>query len=413
MAHIYNSQLVSNHIMHLHIAAIPPAIVLEAQLRPMKDAFDLYHQVQNSHESKSSLGGPALPALGHGVAGSTGAAISNLATYPLALIITRLQIQIQRQLNVRSERGSGKYTSIPDAAFKIYSKEGGISGLYTGIVPDTLKTVTDSFLFFLAYNFLRQSRIRARGASGSYLPIVDELSVGFVAGAFSKLLTTPVANIVTRKQASYMLSEHAPMNAKTESMRSIALQIHSEKGFQGFWSGYSASLVLTLNPSLTFFFYETLKRLLLLRNQKLRPSAQMIFLLAAISKALASTITYPFSLAKSRAQAATKRIGGDDSDKKGSAKEGLYGPDMRSERSRNVFSTVNRIARTEGIGALYKGVDGEVLKGFLSHGLTMIMKDTVHSVIIQLYYTILRLSKRYPSPEKLTHIARQRIRTTS
>lgn len=265
----------------------------------------------------------------------------------------------------------------------------------------------------MAYTFLRQSRVRAQGTSRSYLPVADELTVGFLAGAFSKLLTTPVANIVTRKQASYMLSEHASRDAKNRSMRSIALQIRSEKGFQGFWSGYSASLVLTLNPSLTFFFYETLKSLLLPGNRGLRPTAQITFLLAAISKALASTITYPFSSAKSRAQASTKRSGDDDTDRIGSAKEGLYDANTRSERSGNVFSMVNQIAQTEGIRALYKGIDGEVLKGFFSHGLTMIMKDTVHSVIIQLYYTILKLSKRYPSPEKLTRMAKQSIRTTS
>ncbi|KAL8823701.1 MAG: hypothetical protein Q9191_005624 [Dirinaria sp. TL-2023a] len=354
--------------------------------------------------------GPALPALGHGVAGSAGAAISNLATYPLGLIITRLQLQ--RQLHESNEQGAKRYTSILDAAVKIYSKEGGIADLYTGIVPDTFKTVADSFLFFLAYTFLRQSRIRARGASESYLPVLDELSVGFLAGAFSKLLTTPVANIVTRKQASNMLSEHASRYAQNESLGSIALQIHSKQGFQGYWSGYTASMVLTLNPSLTFFFYELFKSILLPSNKKSRPAARITFLLAAVSKALASSITYPFAMAKSRAQAPTSRTGGDNTAKVDSAEEGLYGPNMRSERSRNVFSMVNNIARTEGIGALYQGVDGEVLKGFFSHGLTMIMKDTVHSVIIQLYYTILKLSKRYSGPEKLTRMAKQYVRTT-
>ena len=148
------------------------------------------------------------------------------------------------------------YESIPHAAEKIYAEEGGIKGLYIGVLSDTSKTIVDSFLFFLAYNYLRQSRMRSSKSPSKSLPVVDELSVGFLAGAFSKCLTTPIANIVTRKQTSSMLSSRPSDKETTEqdSVHSIARQIHRAKGLRGFWSGYSASLVLTLNPSLTFFF---------------------------------------------------------------------------------------------------------------------------------------------------------------
>ncbi len=103
-----------------------------------------------------------------------------------------------------------------------------------------------------------------------------------------------------------MLSGRDPgQDTDQGSLRSIASQIQGEKGVQGFWSGYSASLVLTLNPSLTFFLFEAFKRTLLPRSQRQSPSPQATFLLAAISKAIASTITYPFSLAKSRLQSSS------------------------------------------------------------------------------------------------------------
>lgn len=71
----------------------------------------------------------------------------------------------------------------------------------------------------------------------------------------------------------------------------------------------------------------------------------------------------------------------------------------------NVFTTILSIARTEGITALYEGLGGEVLKGFFSHGITMIVKEAVHKFVIQLYYAILKLLKRYPSPEQLAEMA--------
>ena len=343
------------------------------------------------------------------MAGSIGAAISNVTTYPLALIVTRLQIQQSLQKEALSSRKPG-YKSLQNAGTQIYNNEGGFAGFYTGVIPDTAKTIADSFLFFLAYNFIRQSRLQSLGESLKHLPVVDELGVGFCAGAFSKFLTTPVANIVTRQQA--LPKENSQVN-KESSMRAIALRIRSEKGLQGFWSGYSASLVLTLNPSLTFLFFETLKRHLLPRHQRSNPSAQATFLIAAISKALASTITYPFSLAKARAQASSIPVNGKKTEANGMASKveqetGSKTRKVKAKAPSNVFSTIHQIARTEGLGALYEGLTGEVLKGFFSHGITMIVKEMVHRMVIHLYYAVLKLLKKYPAPSALAEEAREK-----
>jgi hypothetical protein len=97
------------------------------------DAFDLYHQ---NRESSSPNIGPALPALGHALTGSTGTAVSSLAIYPLDLIITRLQVQrsLRRSSSTPNE---GEYKGVVDAFKQIYKKEGGISAFYTGVLQDT------------------------------------------------------------------------------------------------------------------------------------------------------------------------------------------------------------------------------------------------------------------------------------
>lgn len=368
-----------------------------------QDAFDLYHQIQRTHKPEPVLGGPALPALGHAIAGSTGAAISNIVTYPLALIVTRLQIQRSLRKENSSSVDEG-YRSIQDAAKKIYEHEGGLAGFYVGIGSDTAKTIADSFLFFLAYNFLRQTRFRARGGSVYHLPVTEELAVGFLAGAFSKLLTTPVANVVTRQQAASLLAPNEPQRPRETSMRAIADRIRSDNGLKGFWSGYSASLVLTLNPSITFLLFETFKRLLLPRQKRSDTAPQVTFFIAAISKAIASTITYPFSLAKSRAQASSKSVNEKNSEDIGTSEKvqkesSSVAGKTRAKAPSNVFSAILQIATTEGSNALYEGLSGEVLKGFFSHGFTMIVKQIVHRIIIQLYYKMLKLLERYPSPD--------------
>lgn len=377
-----------------------------------QDAFELYHRIREEDgSSQSSSLGPALPALGHAVSGSTGAAISNLLIYPLDLIITRLQVQKQYS-NPRAASGDedNEYAGLKDAIRKIYEREGGVSAFYSGVWQDTFKTVTDSFLLFLAYNFLRTSRQRARGGVGKALPMHEELGVGMIAAAFAKFFTTPVQNIVTRKQTAAMLASRSRSGTATPnvspelSVRDIALQIRDEKGLQGFWSGYSATLVLTLNPALTFLFHETLLRTLLPREKRSDPGARLTFALAATSKAMASTITYPFSLAKARSQvssqAPTSEAGPTSEVDTEKAPPDQFSKAARA-RQLTVFSTIARIARTEGVGSLYQGLEGEVLKGFFSHGLTMLVKERIHAVVIRLYYLVLRALRRYPSPKEV------------
>jgi hypothetical protein len=351
----------------------------------------LYH---TSHEEHHSAIGPALPALGHAASGAAGTAIAKLITYPLDLVITRLQVQ--RQL--KRDGKHAHYTGVLDAIETIYEREGGLQAFYSGIAPEVVKGVADSFLFFLAYSYTRQRRLEARG-SGRSLPVLEEIGVGAVAGAFSKFWTTPLQQIVTRKQTAAMVKDESVPALNTTD---IARGILREKGLQGFWSGYSASLVLTLNPSITMLLHKILLRLLVPRAKRDNPGARITFLVAAISKAMASTVTYPFSLAKTRAQVSSQKPSEATGETSETEKPGRDRESTAARaRQRTVFSTILRIAETEGLSGLYQGLGAEVLKGFFSHGITMLMKDRIHAVIISLYYTVLKAMKKYPGPEEL------------
>ena len=335
------------------------------------------------------------------LSGCIGAAVSNVLTYPLALKVTRRQVQgpkEQRESHILSiddqkvdKPRQQNYPLINDALDQIYSENKSSRGFWNGVGADTGKTVLDAFLFFYAYNFLRKNRLR-RAGNAKQLSALNELGVGFFAGAFSKLLTTPLANVVTRKQTS---------SAGNTSARSISAEIYEIKGYKGFWAGYTASLILTLNPSLTFFLFETLKRLIIPRRRKEgNIDARVTFLLAATSKAIASSVTYPFSLAKARLQASSSKsqdarlnqgnVKASDKASPGSEKR-LSGD---NDASNTVFGTVHRILQKEGASALYDGLSGEVTKGFFSHGITMMLKDGVHSTIIHLHLLLLRLLRR-------------------
>jgi hypothetical protein len=148
-------------------------------------------------------------------------------TAQLDLIVTRLQTQ--RRAKLASDE-SQLYSSPFDALEKIYSNE-GLGGLYSGWTHDTTASVASAFFYHFAYQFLRERRLKRAAARGDKtLGAVEELLVGSLAGVFSRFFTTPMNNLVTRKQTSGQTSE----DGKPASSASIIRDIYREKGITGY-----------------------------------------------------------------------------------------------------------------------------------------------------------------------------------
>ena len=409
----FNSQLVS-YLLALH--------QLHNAEYGSEDAFSLYHIIQEEAGKSPNAGiGPALPALGHALAGSVATASAKLLVYPLELCITRLQVQ--RQLRGKGEAESAakdadkEYSSVVDAMKKIYKTEGGLKAFYTGCASDVGKGVIDSFLFFLFYNLLRQLE-QKRGRT-AHLSVAKELGVGVAAGSFAKFFTTPIQNIVTRQQTAALVAARDPTSSTTPgesdklSVKDIALQIRNERGLAGFWAGYSESVLLTINPAITFAVDNLITRLLP-ESKRTNPSPQLRFIIAALSKTVATTLTYPAMLAKSRAQVSSSTVEeegeeiGDEPEMLEKSSTLNATPDRRRVKDQlkkgmyllqaqyAMVLALRKIYRNEGLSGLYSGLEGELLKGFLQHGLTMMVKDRVHVGVIQTYYLLLKATRRWP-----------------
>lgn len=288
--------------------------------------------------------------------------------------------------------------------------------------------------------------------------------MGAAAGMCAKLFTTPVSNVVTRKQMASLLKSRSnsgnsspaspaspsPLKRANESPKTfseIVSDIRREKGILGLWAGYSASLVLTLNPSLTFFLQQFLKRVLVPRKHWDDTSRQTTFLLAAMSKSFATVVTYPFQIAKARVQISSSSRGpssrpsssGEGADEQ-KGRIGMAGEsvdnvttngapqspskdspatDRRRKRSQSVlktlasdtiFATVFRIAKGEGVRALYDGMGGELLKAFFNHGTTMLFKDIIHGFLVKMYFAVVFVLRNWPLIKMLL---RERIKRIS
>lgn len=202
---------------------------------------------------------------------------------------------------------------------------------------------------------------------------MEELGLGVAASALSKFVAAPLSNVVTRKQTAAMLRP----SEKTPSFGSIYRDIMREKGVGGFWSGYSASLLLNLNPSITFLLYEKLKpHVLEYRGSALGRTD--VFLLAALCKAAASTLTYPLNVIRIRsemqegtaeADAVVHDRAGRSSSRGGGGERGTRSRYRKAVRQASgIVGLLSEIVRKEGIGALYVGLGGTLFKGLFTHG---------------------------------------------
>lgn len=255
--------------------------------------------------------------------------------------------------------------------------------------------------------------------------------MGAAAGACARLFTTPIGNVVTRKQTASLITDEGDAggaDATNQAGRGLSFAeilhvIRAEKGVLGLWAGYSATLVLTLNPSITFYLQHALKKALVDRGRE-GESNGATFLVAALSKAVATAVTYPFQIAKARVQVSapeSPRPEPEEEEKKeasteageedmlvveqniGKAESKAHALAGRLHRlaEDTIFGTVLHIGRTEGAAALYDGFSGELLKAFFNHGTTMLSKEIVHKLIVQLYFFVLARIRTSPTAQAL------------
>jgi hypothetical protein len=127
----------------------------------------------------------------------------------------------------------------------------GVLGLYAGMMGSLIGVASTNFAYFYWYSVVRTFYLRY--AKSSQAPgTVVELSLGAAAGALAQLFTIPVAVITTRQQTQ----KKEDRKGLLETAREV---VEGEDGVFGLWRGLKASLVLVVNPAITYGAYERLK----------------------------------------------------------------------------------------------------------------------------------------------------------
>ena len=154
------------------------------------------------------------------------------------------------------------YASTLDAISKIVEDE-GISGLYSGINGSLIGVASTNFAYFYWYSVVRSLYLSTKTLPTAPSTAI-ELSLGAVAGAVAQIFTIPVAVVTTRQQTQ-------PKGEKKGLLDTGREVINSEDGWTGLWRGLKASLVLVINPSITYGAYQRLREVLYPGRLALRP----------------------------------------------------------------------------------------------------------------------------------------------
>lgn len=158
------------------------------------------------------------------------------------------------------------------------------------------------------------------------------MAAGAVAGSLTVLLTNPIWVVNTRQTARKAEAETDIESGKrvaSPSTISTFIKIIQDEGVGRLFAGVLPALVLVINPILQYTIFEQLKQVL---EKRRKFTARDSFVLGALGKLAATSITYPYITVKSRAHVAA-----------GSGpKEGMT-------------ASLQRIVREEGVGGLYGG----------------------------------------------------------
>jgi hypothetical protein len=174
---------------------------------------------------------------------------------------TRIQVQVRSDDPV-ADASTPHYTSTWDAISKIVAQD-GLQGLYAGMNGSLIGVASTNFAYFYWYTIIRTLYTKY-SKSGAAPSTAVELSLGALAGAIAQIFTIPVAVVTTRQQT-------ASKNERRGLIATAREVVEGPDGVSGLWRGLKASLVLVVNPAITYGAYERLKTTFFPGKTNLKP----------------------------------------------------------------------------------------------------------------------------------------------
>ncbi|CAH0551021.1 unnamed protein product [Brassicogethes aeneus] len=265
----------------------------------------------------------------HATAGATGSVIASACIYPLDNLKFRLQA---------NEPALIEKPTIEALLYLL--KTEGLESWYRGLKPVLTSMGVSNFIYFYSFHGFKSLMPKNYQITSK-----TDLAFSIASGIINVLLTTPL----------WVVNSRLKVNNKENYSGLLDGLVHigCNEGFGSLWSGVGASLVLVINPAIHFTVYEAFKRKVTLK------SAYSFFLLGALSKSVATVLTYPLQLAQTR---------------------------QRLNKQQNIYtlSLLLSILKKDGPGALYQGLETKLLQTVLAAALMFMTYEKVSRLVFML-----------------------------
>lgn len=274
-------------------------------------------------------------------------------TYPLITLSTRAQVE--------ASRSSGADASLLAATRAIIKRE-GIQGLYAGLDSALFGISVTNFVYYYWYEwtraFFEKAAIKA-GRASKKLTTIESMLAGAVAGGATVLITNPIwvvnTRMTTRKEDAEKGDVEGQQKKKKPSTLKTLISLIKDEGPASLFAGVMPALVLVINPILQYTIFEQLKNFV---EKTRRVGPRDAFLMGALGKLLATTITYPYITIKSRAHVTAKGEG------------------------KGMWTTLRQIVDQEGWSGLYGGVVPKVTQSVLTAAFLFAFKDVLYEMMV-------------------------------
>jgi len=234
--------------------------------------------------------------------------------------------------------------------------------LYQGLNTKNIQSFISSFFYFYGYSYFKRLYLEKSGAKS--VGTTANLLVAAAAGACTVIVTQPLDTAASRMQTSAF--------GKSKGLRETL----AEGTWMEAFDGLGISIILTCNPSIQYTVFDQLKQRIIQRqrrknggsaddNSRVALSAFSAFLLGAVSKSIATVLTYPLIRCKVMIQAADPDE--DDESERPS----------KSRAPKTMLGALHAIWSKEGIPGFFKGLHAQILKTVLSSALLLMIKEKI------------------------------------
>lgn len=237
-----------------------------------------------------------------------------------------------------------------------YVKDGFLS-LWRGNSATMVRVMPYAAIQFCSHEQYKKLLGGHYGFQGKALPPLPRLLAGSLAGTTAAMLTYPLDMVRARMAVT--------AKEMYSNIMHVFVRISQEEGVKTLYKGFTPTILGVIPyAGITFFTYETLKKLHADKTKRSQPYPYERLAFGACAGLIGQSASYPLDVVRRRMQTA-----------------GVIGSSYTT-----ILGTMREIVKQEGVRCgLYKGLSMNWVKGPIAVGISFTTFDVTHNLLLKLH----------------------------